>query len=108
MDPPSDQDVKAALARFRARAEARLGPCQLILFGSRARGDHLLTSDADVVVVSPAFAGQRDDDRMVAMLALWDGPVSLQPFCFTPEEFEARRAGINVIAVAAREGRVLT
>lgn len=81
--------------------------CRVILFGSRARGDHLLTSDVDLLLVSEAFEGLPDDERMVRALALWEGPVSLQPLCFTPAEFDARRGGINVVAVAVSEGRAL-
>lgn len=108
MGPPTDQEVKRALDAFLRRVQMEFAGCKVILFGSRARGDHLLTSDVDLVLVSPSFEGRSEDDRMVRALELWDGPVSLQPLCFTPGEFEERRRGINVIAVAATEGRALT
>jgi predicted nucleotidyltransferase len=89
------------------RLQHDFGPCQVILFGSRARGTHLLTSDADILVVASAFEGMREDDRMIRVLERWNGPVSLQPLCYTPAEFEARRHGINIVEVAVREGRTL-
>jgi predicted nucleotidyltransferase len=51
--PPTEDEVRRALARFAADARqhyrARLKG--LYLFGSRARGDHEPDSDADVAVV---------------------------------------------------------
>ena len=39
------------LREFAERVAARLGRCTILLFGSRARGDHLPYSDFDVAVV---------------------------------------------------------
>lgn len=97
------QAVRALAAVLRAE----LGAEKVLLFGSRARGDNLLRSDADLLVVSPRFAGVGFSERMVQVLERWSGPVSLEPLCYTPEEFEERRKGINIVAVAAREGRAL-
>lgn len=97
----------AALRALVDRLQRELGPSRVILFGSRARGTHLLTSDADILVVSRSFEGTREEDRMIRVLEMWEGPVSLQPLCYTPSEFEAKRLGINVVAVAATEGRSL-
>lgn len=48
-----DPVVRGALQRLDGRLRARFGACYrgLILFGSRARGDHEPDSDADVAVV---------------------------------------------------------
>ncbi len=78
---------------------------RMILFGSRARGDWLLTSDADVMIVSPDFQGQRFADRSAEILAHWRGRVDLEVFCYTPEEIAGRRDEIGIITQALEEGR---
>jgi len=74
-------------------------------FGSRARGDWLLTSDADVMIVSPDFVGRRFVDRSAEILRHWRGRVDLEAFCYTPEEIAERRHEIGIIGQALKEGR---
>ncbi len=78
---------------------------RMILFGSRVRGDWLLTSDADVMIVSPDFAGRRFVDRSAEILRHWLGRVDLEVFCYTPTEVAERRRDIGIIAQALKEGR---
>ncbi len=80
---------------------------KMILFGSRARGDWLLTSDADVMIVSPDFAGSRFVDRSAEILRHWRGRVDLEVFCYTPAEIAERRRDFGIIAQALKEGRRL-
>ncbi|MDR7521222.1 MAG: nucleotidyltransferase domain-containing protein [Armatimonadota bacterium] len=75
-----------------------------ILFGSRARGDELLDSDYDLILVSSAFEGIAWPDRFRAVLDLWDLDVDLQPLCYTPTEFARKSAEISTVAEAVREG----
>ena len=77
---------------------------QVILFGSRARGTAGEWSDLDVVVVSPAFEGQRFIDRGPAVLRDLGCPALLEPICYTPEEFERNRQEPGIAATAWREG----
>ncbi len=77
----------------------------MILFGSRARGDWLLGSDADLMVVSPDFEGLRFAHRSAEILRHWRGRVDMEVFCYTPAEIAARRRGIGIIAQAPKEGR---
>ncbi len=77
----------------------------MILFGSRGRGDWLLTSDADVMIVSPDFGGRRFVDRSAEVLRHWRGRVDLEVFCFTPAEVATRRRDIGIVAQALKEGR---
>lgn len=64
---------------------------RMILFGSRARGDWLLTRDADVMIVSPDFAGRRFVDRSAEILPRWRGRVDLEALSYTPAGIAARR-----------------
>ncbi len=74
------------------------------LFGSRARGDHLLSSDIDLLLVSDDFRDQFLTDRMAHILRLWKGDVDLQPFCYTVEEFERKRHHLGLVQEAVTHG----
>lgn len=107
MGKEAAREVGASLRRFLRRLEEAFAPTQVVLFGSRARGDSLVHSDVDVVVVSEAFEGMAWRERLRRVLELWDGEVPLEPLCYTPEEFRERSQEISVVREAVREGRVL-
>jgi predicted nucleotidyltransferase len=77
----------------------------MILFGSRARGDWLLSSDADLMIVSPDFGGLRFPNRSAEVLRHWRGRVDLEVFCYTPGEIAMHGRGVGIIAQALKEGR---
>ena len=82
----------------------------VLLFGSRARGNHLATSDIDLIVVSKAFRGVGFLERPVQLLKLLyregvEAPLDI--LCYTPEEFERKRREIGVVREALRTGVVL-
>ncbi|MBI4279284.1 MAG: nucleotidyltransferase domain-containing protein [Armatimonadetes bacterium] len=89
------------------RVHARFPLGRAILFGSRARGDELVDSDYDLVLVSPAFDGMDWSDRIRAMQDLWDLDVGLESLCYTPREFARKAAEISTVAEAVREGRTV-
>jgi len=43
---------------------------RIILFGSRARGDYLKTSDIDLIIVSRVFGGMHFSDRAKYVLEI--------------------------------------
>lgn len=100
-------EVESTIESFLVRLEGAFRPARVILFGSRARGDHLLDSDVDLVIVSGDFEGMRWRERLRRVLELWDGPVSLEPLCYTPGEFARRSEEISIVREAAREGKIL-
>jgi predicted nucleotidyltransferase len=97
--------VVRGLKNLKRQLARRIRVDRMILFGSRARGDWLLTSDADLMIVSPDFLGRRFADRSAVVLAHWRGRVDLEVFCYTPEEVASRRHEIGIIAHALAEGR---
>lgn len=106
MDRRGDEaELLAELSRFRGALTGEFGPCRLILFGSRVRGDHLHTSDIDLIIISEGFAGMNFLKRMRRVLALWDGHISLEPRCYTPEEFACKKEEIGIVAVATQGGK---
>ncbi len=98
---------RARLDAFLKRVQARFPLERAILVGSRARGDELMDSDYDLILVSPAFEGLLWRDRIATVLDLWDLEVDLQPFCYTPEEYARKLAELSTISEAVREGLVL-
>ena len=77
----------------------------IILFGSRARGDAHQYSDYDLVIIADfeePYAKRRD---WVVRLT---PDVSVDLFCFTPDEFEQLFSDLNLTAIdAIGEGIVL-
>ena len=82
----------------------RFAPLRAIVFGSRARGDALSTSDLDLILVSPCFDQVPFLERPVHVLEMLGYPGGLELLCYTPEEFETRREELGLVQVACTEG----
>lgn len=96
---PARQMVQRIVERFR--------PEQVILFGSRARGEAHPDSDVDLLVVM-RVAGSKRDVQLRIRRALHDIPVPKDVIVTTPEEFAWRREVAGTIErLASTEGRVL-
>ena len=81
---------------------------QAILFGSRARGEHLKNSDYDVILVSADFQGIFFTKRCALMYDFWrHWPIEIEPLCYTPEEFELKKNQIGIVSEAVKEGILL-
>ncbi len=98
---------RGRLDAFLKRVQGRFPLHRTILVGSGARGEELMESDYDLVLVSPAFAGLSWRDRIGAVLELWEMDVDLQPLCHTPEEYAGKVAEISSVAEATKDGLVL-
>ncbi|MDY6964992.1 MAG: nucleotidyltransferase domain-containing protein, partial [Halobacteriota archaeon] len=57
MDRITDGVVKEWIDRFLAVISDKYPAERVLLFGSRARGDHLIDSDVDMIIVSEKFEG---------------------------------------------------
>lgn len=105
------QDEDPKLAAFARETLPRLremfAPLRVVVFGSRARGDALSTSDLDVILVSPRFAPMSFLERPVRVLEALDYPGGLELLCYTPEEFEEKAQELGIVRVALEEGRTL-
>jgi len=100
----SDLGIERDLRRFREALAQKFRISRMLLFGSRARGEHLRTSDVDLIVVSPDFEGVPFLRRIREVVALWESDLDLEVLPYTPEEFERKKEEIGIVAVAAREG----
>ena len=86
-------------------------PEQVILFGSRARGEEREESDVDLVVVeAEPFGPERSRHKEMVRLykVLADFPVSADVLVYSHDEVDYWRDSLNhVLARALREGKVL-
>ncbi len=110
-DSRAAQVDDALLQRMTAALVEAADPEQVILFGSRARGEAGPDSDVDLIVVeAEPFGPERD--RFAEALRLWrtlDGfRVAADVLVYSCDEVEYWRDSLNhVLARALREGRVL-
>lgn len=105
------QVTDALLERMVQVIVAEVDPEQVILFGSRARGDERADSDVDLVVVESAPLGQgrsRHTEEVRLYRALAGFHISKDILVYSREDVEYWRDSLNhVLARALREGRVL-
>lgn len=94
--------------RFLVRLRRRVAPAHVLVFGSRARGDHLNESDVDILVVANSFDGMKWIARVQLVQSLWDGDLMLEPLCYTEAEFAKRSKEISIVREAARTGIPVT
>lgn len=80
---------------------------ELIIYGSRARGNHDNESDVDIIIVSPDFRGKEYYSRATDFHFSWDTGRFPIPdlICLNPEEFKQRRESEgDIVNVAVDEG----
>jgi hypothetical protein len=101
MGQRADSRIEDFVRRVREKYEIT----QAIFFGSRARGDYFADSDYDVILVSPDFRGIFFSQRSALMYDYWTHwPLDIEPLCYTPEEFEAKKQQIGIVSEAVKEG----
>jgi len=102
-----DQDP--VLAEIVGRLVAEFSPRQIILFGSRARGDASEGSDYDILVVVPMTS--EPGIRLAQQAhrnALRGIPAPVDVLFFTQEKFDENKTVIGTLPeLAVHEGKVL-
>lgn len=99
------QRADSRITDFVEKVREKYRITQALLFGSRARGDHLTDSDYDVLLVSPDFDGIFFSQRSALMYDFWTHwPLEIEPLCYTPEEFEMKKQQIGIVSEAVKEG----
>lgn len=104
MDREPDKQTMMLLELHLKKIKAAFAPEKILLFGSRAREDHLKDSDIDLLVVSKKFEGMPWRERIISVFGDWSEKQMLEPICFTPQEFEERKKQIGIVAQAVKEG----
>ncbi len=99
-----DRQTSVIAKRFAEKVRRRINAKNIILFGSRARGDNFVASDFDFVIVSEEFSGVRFPARASRVLEWWDRPEGLDVLCYTPAEWERLRNSRGILLNLQREG----
>lgn len=99
-----DEEVLAKVRRLLGAVGKEYRLEKAILFGSRARGDHLKHSDVDLLLISDDFDGIPFPDRPSKLYRYWEGGLPLEILCYTVSEFEKKRRMIGLVRDAVREG----
>ena len=100
----TNQQVIEDLRRLKSELARLYRLERFILFGSRARDEELLTSDADLIVVSDDFRDIKFRHRPGRVLEHWPDRVDLEVLCYTPEEFARMKQRIGIVRQAVAEG----
>jgi len=83
---------RRALEAFLSRVRERLRDVEVYLTGSLARGDWLLDSDIDLIVVSDELRGLQPWERYAMLRRLAPRDVAFDILGYTREEFERLQA----------------
>lgn len=92
------------VTEFRKKLAKAIVLKKLILFGSRATGKTHEWSDFDLVVVSPNFKGKVSFERGIDFYKYWGYEHPVDFLCYTPEEYNRLKKGINILREAIKEG----
>ncbi len=93
------KNIREALRRFLGNVKKVLGPeTRIYLFGSFVRGDWLVDSDIDLVVVSPGLRGVPWHERYPLLRRMMPPDIPTDILAYTPEEFEeVRRRSVIIM-----------
>jgi predicted nucleotidyltransferase len=104
MAQKADRETINLLKNHIKKIKQRYHPKKIILFGSRARGDHLKDSDIDLLIVSEKFQNMNWRERIQGVFSSWDKKQMLEPICLTPNELEQRKKQLGIVKQALEEG----
>jgi hypothetical protein len=99
------KEADSRIADFLQKVRKKYNIRQAIFFGSRAKDEHLKDSDYDIILVSDDFRDIFFSKRSALMYDFWQHwPIEIEPLCYTPEEFEAKKKQIGIVSEAIKEG----
>ncbi len=77
----------------------------MILFGSRAKNKELLSSDVDLIVVSPDFSEIPFRKRPDPFLDRWKMSVDLDVLCYSPKELKIKAKELGLVQETLKTGK---
>jgi len=99
-----DKNQDKAIKEFISRVKGRFQPKEVLLFGSRARGNHWKGSDYDIAIISEKFKDIDFRERIIMVYELVEEPLNVEVLCYTPEEFEKRKDELCIVRKIFEEG----
>ena len=99
-----DRQTSVTVKHFAEILKEHMKVNQLILFGSRARGDNFVTSDYDFVLVSREFSGVPFIGRAAQLYDLWPSDCNLEVLCYTPDEWRRLKDKRGILLNAQHQG----
>jgi predicted nucleotidyltransferase len=105
MGRATTKEVMRELRRVKRKAAKMYAIDRMFLFGSRARGDELLTSDVDLIVVSSDFKDIPFRKRPDFFLDLWTLPVDFEVLCYSPDEIERKKKELGLVREALKQAK---
>lgn len=93
--------------KFASKIKKDFNPETIILFGSRARGDHFKTSDFDFIIVSKKFRNIPFMQRCSKVYDYWSENVDIEAICYSPEEFKRKLKEHGIVRQAVKQGIVV-
>lgn len=81
-----------------------IGAEEAYLFGSRARGEQLLNSDVDLLIIADAFDGIPFPRRLIQVHQHWSLPYFLEALPYTHQELTHLARSRGVVVAALRHG----
>ena len=79
----------------------------VMLFGSRARGDNLASSDYDFIIISKDFEKMDFVDRIKEVFKRTGAFINADVLCYTPSEFNRKKSQVGTVRSAAKEAIAL-
>ncbi|MHC1591406.1 MAG: nucleotidyltransferase domain-containing protein [Candidatus Helarchaeales archaeon] len=101
-----DREIKEILGEFCIQLQREFDKnVKIILFGSRAKKNHLKSSDVDLLIISNKFKNVSFRNRILNIVKHWsETRILLEPICVTPEEYQNRKEKISIIREAEKTG----
>ena len=100
MDKKTNKKIKS----FAKVIKNKFDVDKIILFGSRVKGTYRQDSDYDFILVSKDFKDMKFTDRISRVYPYWKYNDSIEPLCYTPEEFNKLKKQVTIVREAVREG----
>ncbi|MEK6873667.1 MAG: nucleotidyltransferase domain-containing protein [Nanoarchaeota archaeon] len=95
-----DKKENKELKKFINAMVREFGPCEIILFGSKANGMDWKKSDFDIIIVSDKFQGVKWLQRISKIVQHWKMDKDLDVLPYTREEFEYKKKNYSFIREA--------
>lgn len=104
-----NKNIKKGLKKILNYFRKKYKPEKIILFGSRARGEELKSSDIDILVISKSF--EKQPNYVKRLIEIYKEipaiGINVDVLALTPKEFNERKKLLTIVKKAVEEGKVI-